>query len=181
MFNGLHEQERTGREGDVYRPGFGFMNSGPETVEAFYTYWLKFESCRSFCHCDKYALDKAPSRIVKKLMGQKNLMERRKAKSLLERSVRQLTRWIQAKDPRTSKTEVQNGKDDKLAAEQGVEGNESGGDDQPKFFDCAACSKRFKSVKQMVLSSPEHNFPVFFFNLIKAPKRLYNFRVPLAC
>ena len=85
VFRKLHEQERTAKQGDVLRPDFGGAGSEVDSVTAFYAYWLNFSSGRSdraFAQHDKWDLREAPSPMMRRLMHQKNMAVREKARTM---------------------------------------------------------------------------------------------------
>ena len=62
-----------------------------ESVAAFYTYWLSFSSCRSdraFAQHDKWDLSEAPSPMMRRLMHQKNMAVREKARAMFNDKAR---------------------------------------------------------------------------------------------
>ena len=90
VFSELHQQEKSARGGDVHRPGLGSAGAAEEAVTAFYVYWLAFSTSRSdraFAKHDKWDLSDAPSRVMRRLMQQKNLAVREKARKMFNDKV----------------------------------------------------------------------------------------------
>ncbi len=91
IFRKLHEQEKTAKHGDVPRPDFGGAGSEVNSVTAFYAYWLHFSSGRSdraFAQHDKWDLREAPSPMMRRLMHQKNMAVREKARTMFNDKAR---------------------------------------------------------------------------------------------
>jgi len=91
VFQELDEQEKTAKNGDGCRPGFGGAGSDLGAVQAFYAYWLNFSTCRSeraFAKQDKWDLEDAPSPLMRRLMRQKNMEVREKARKMFNDKVR---------------------------------------------------------------------------------------------
>ena len=61
-------------------PSFGTSQSSIDDVKTFYASWLNFVTCLSFAWMDKYDVNEAPNRYVRRLIEKDNQKERDKAK-----------------------------------------------------------------------------------------------------
>ena len=104
VFKELDEQEKTAKGGDVPRPTFGSSGSDATAVAAFYSYWLSFATCRSdraFAKHDKWDLSDAPSPVMRRLMRQKNMAVRDKARAMFNDKASPQPNSRAARRPRT--------------------------------------------------------------------------------
>ncbi|KAJ3275001.1 hypothetical protein HDV01_001507 [Terramyces sp. JEL0728] len=74
----FHSEARFSKDPVV--PSFGGADSSREEVEAFYQFWLNFESWRTFERRDEEDTDKAGSREEKRWLDKKNVAARKKHK-----------------------------------------------------------------------------------------------------
>jgi DnaJ family protein A protein 5 len=71
-----------------------------EGVGEFYSYWAEFTSQRSFAWADKWNLNDAENRQVRRAMDGINKGERKEKKKEYSDAVRKLVTWIKKRDPR---------------------------------------------------------------------------------
>ncbi|KAF8820916.1 DnaJ domain-containing protein [Cardiosporidium cionae] len=100
-FNKIHAEEL--QEYDYCVPSFGTSTSTQKNVSAFYAYWTKFMSRKSFAHADtinpKYAQNRRESRAVAK----ENTKLRSIARREFSEQVQALATWIKKLDRRVMK------------------------------------------------------------------------------
>ena len=84
-------------------PGFGAASASPDAVRAFYAFWSRLVTKRSFAFCDKWRLGEAPSRRIRRLMEADNKKLRVKGRRKYRRIISDLVSWVQARDPRWAK------------------------------------------------------------------------------
>lgn len=151
VFKGLDEQERTAKNKDARRPGFGSAGSVVDEVTEFYQYWRNFSTCRSdraFAKHDKWDLSDAPSPLMRRLMQQKNKIIRDKARKMFNDKVRRLAKWVQSHDPRPcGQVTVLDGGDDATRAQDDASSAAAG--EEKGSFHCAACNKWYKNASQL--------------------------------
>jgi DnaJ family protein A protein 5 len=69
-------------------PSFGTSRSAWPDVQRFYTWWQQFVSQRDFSWADRYQLNKAPNRKVRRLMEKENKKERERQRKIYNELVR---------------------------------------------------------------------------------------------
>jgi DnaJ family protein A protein 5 len=69
-------------------PSFGSSHSTWAEVHRFYEWWLHFASQRDFSWADRYQLNKAPNRKVRRLMEKENKKERERQRKAYNELVR---------------------------------------------------------------------------------------------
>ena len=146
VFGELDAQERTAKNGDSARPGFGGAGSDLAAVVAFYTYWLNFSTCRSdraFAKHDKWDLADAPSPVMRRMMRQKNVAVRERARKMFNDKVRRLAQWVKAQDPRPCGHIDISDASDAMAKEAASVTEDSRG------FHCVACNKWYKTAQML--------------------------------
>jgi DnaJ family protein A protein 5 len=140
VFKDLDEQEQTAKHGSVRRPRFGGPSSTADEVTDFYTEWLEFATARSdraFAKHDKWDPSDAPSKLMRRLMQQKNKLIRDKARKMFNDKVRRLVRFVKSQDPRPCGPLSNLGEDDEAA--------DAASRDEKGTFHCAACNKWYKN------------------------------------
>ena len=166
VFRELDAQEQTAKRGGggggaaAARPSFGGAGAAEDSVTAFYAHWLNFATRRSdkaFAKFDKWDLNDAPSRVMRRLMHEKNRAARETARRTFNDAVRQLATWVKSHDPRPC------GPVDVVAADEGGGGgaaaaaheaaataarSAAAAAPQPSFH-CAACNKSYKNAQQL--------------------------------
>ena len=85
LFEAIIVEEEDEADEDVFEkpPGFGTSTTPYKEVQKFYSYWLNFITVRQFLSKDKYNLNSAPNRQIKRVMEKENKKER-KLKKLLK-------------------------------------------------------------------------------------------------
>lgn len=85
-------------------PSFGnsytMYDATDGTLKRFYSAFLGFASRRPFNEVDKYRLQDAPDRRVKRLMEKENKRQRDEARKEYNETVRQLASFVKKRDPR---------------------------------------------------------------------------------
>jgi DnaJ family protein C protein 2 len=81
-------------------PSFGDANSTIDEVNAFYSYWVRFESWRDFTNSGEHRPDEATSREEKRWMQKENATTARKLKKKEMARINDLVMSAMAKDPR---------------------------------------------------------------------------------
>ncbi|KAJ1674958.1 Zuotin [Spiromyces aspiralis] len=84
-------------------PKLGDMNTPREEVEAFYEYWYRFESWRSFEYLDKEDAEGADNRDNKRYVEKKNKAQRAKLKKEDNARIHKLVTQAHKADPRMAK------------------------------------------------------------------------------
>ncbi|XP_049847917.1 dnaJ homolog subfamily C member 21-like [Schistocerca gregaria] len=118
LIDGLEVKCRNSRK---RAPKFGKSTSRYlEEVELFYTYWMRFSTCRTFACKDVYNTLTAPNRQVRRLMEKENAAVRKAAKQSYEKLVIQLVRFVRKRDPRVAAWNLENPKTDKVKKKKKV-------------------------------------------------------------
>ena len=151
IFKGLDDQEKTAKDGDLRRPGFGGAGSTKDAVTEFYQFWLGFSTCRSdraFAKHDKWDLETAPSPLMRRLMQQKNKGIRERARKMFNDKVRRLAFFVKSLDSRPCGS-VELGSDGSGSGAAAVDGATTGTSDDKGSYHCAACNKWYKNASQL--------------------------------
>lgn len=160
-------------------PPFGHKDDTHEdVVQAFYKGWSSFSTKKSFAWMDRYRLNEAPDRRVKRLMEKENKKFREEGIRDFNDAVRALVAFVRKRDPRykpntQSEAERQKTLREASAAQaararaanaakmeqyvpdwtqsrhlEDEEEEETEEESEQELFECVACHKTFKSEKQ---------------------------------
>ncbi|GIM08082.1 hypothetical protein Vretimale_12093, partial [Volvox reticuliferus] len=88
-------------------PGFGTSLSDTATVNAFYSHWLNFTTCRNFAWADLYNPAAAPNRQVRRRMEEENAKARRAARKEWIDTVRELVGFVRKRDKRVARAQAE--------------------------------------------------------------------------
>eukprot|EP00400_MALV-I_sp_L67-5_P000960 gene960-485_t len=69
-------------------------------VGQFYSYWSEYSTHRSFSWCDKWNLNDAENRQIRRAMEAENKSERKEAKKEYNDTIRKLVSYMKRRDPR---------------------------------------------------------------------------------
>ncbi|GJD05688.1 DnaJ homolog subfamily C member 21 [Galdieria sulphuraria] len=122
VFESLDREERSFMEDVVFAPSFGRSDSSWDDVNKFYNYWENFQTKKPFPYVDKWNLNDAPNREIRRAMEKENRRERQNAKKEFIAAVRNLVRYVKRRDKRVARRrqeelEEENRKQEKLAQE----------------------------------------------------------------
>ncbi|KAJ3224264.1 hypothetical protein HK099_008655 [Clydaea vesicula] len=88
------------------------------SVKEFYLTFQTFSSCKSFRWCDKYNLNDAPDRRVRRLIEKENLKFRSAAKKEYNNTICNLISFVKKRDPRFKKFQILQKENQELKAAQ---------------------------------------------------------------
>ncbi|GJQ08419.1 hypothetical protein GpartN1_g210.t1 [Galdieria partita] len=130
VFETLDREERSFSENEVSAPSFGRSDSTWDDVRKFYSYWENFQTKKPFPFVDKWNLNEAPNRDIRRAMEKENKSERQNAKKEFTAAVRSLVRYVKRRDKRVARRrqeelEEENRKQEKLAQEMTKRNQES--------------------------------------------------------
>ncbi|KAK4523925.1 hypothetical protein GAYE_SCF00G1823 [Galdieria yellowstonensis] len=122
VFETLDREERSFAEDVVLAPSFGRSDSSWEDVSKFYSYWENFQTKKPFAFVDKWNLNDAPNREIRRAMEKENKRERQNARKEFTAAVRSLVRYVKRRDKRVARRrqeelEEENWRQEKLAEE----------------------------------------------------------------
>lgn len=122
VFETLDREERSFQEEEALAPSFGRSDSSWEDVNKFYSYWENFQTRKPFAFVDKWNLNDAPNREIRRAMEKENRQERTSAKKEFNTAVRNLVRYVKRRDKRVAirrqeEMEEQNMREEKRAQE----------------------------------------------------------------
>eukprot|EP01111_Echinosteliopsis_oligospora_P009623 TRINITY_DN2853_c1_g1_i2.p1 TRINITY_DN2853_c1_g1~~TRINITY_DN2853_c1_g1_i2.p1 ORF type:complete len:388 (-),score=150.15 TRINITY_DN2853_c1_g1_i2:652-1815(-) len=109
-----HEEEEFEDQQEYHKmaPSFGKADSPASVVLSFYEFWRdNFSTKKTFSWCDKYNLNTAPNRQIKRLMEKDNQKERTKARKAYHELVSHLVEFVAKNDKRLKQIKVQQQKE----------------------------------------------------------------------
>ena len=142
VYANLFDQLASEEEADL--PNFGSSRTDWDGVSYFYSNWGGFVSSKEFERFDKWNLNQAENRQVRRLMEQDNRKMRASARKEYSETVRDLVAYVKKRDPRVATFREQKESHDRAAKEKAAQQKVAAVEDKRKARELARIEEELR-------------------------------------